>query len=270
MTLFTSLDLVMDDTLKQNLLGGLTFEVRMAEGHDEVADKGTIDTTDFIASNGADPIVYLTPDEEPEDHCDTLEILSPDRYFEVVAKYNGIELAASDRIWVNSRFEYIVNYSEPENQRYTRPIALVGAKYDVPDNTPQYDKDLVGAYGIVRWHPIFYPFLKIELGPAAYESENLLASTWIHENVHLNQGRSVITAIDQGRTLYDQHVAAGADLSTISQADKDSIGEWIDGESEAYSAEQDNYQETCLNASGRAEVDRQLSDFGDILNAMYP
>lgn len=70
--------------------------------------------------------------------------------------------------------------------------------------------------------------------------------------------------------MYDQHVAAGSDLSTIPQADKDSISEWIDGESEAYFAEQDSYQETCLNASGRAEVNTQLSDFGDIVNEMYP
>lgn len=123
-----TLDLVMDDTLKQNLLSGLTFEVRTADGYDDVSDKGTVDTVDFMASSGSDPIRYLTPDESPDDHCETLEILNPQRYFEIVAKYNGIELTTSDRIWVHSRFDYIVNYSEPENQRYTRPIALVGSK----------------------------------------------------------------------------------------------------------------------------------------------
>ncbi|MBC2603306.1 thrombospondin type 3 repeat-containing protein [Puniceicoccus vermicola] len=268
-----TLDLVMDSAVKQSLLSGLSFEVRVAENSDgdDAADKGAIDTTDFMASNGADPVLYLTPDEEPEDHCEDLEILSPRRFFEIVAKYNGIELATSDKIWVNSRFEYIVNYSEPENQRYDRPIALVRAKYDMPDNLPRYNESLSDD-GFVGTHP-FLPIpvvLFIELGPSAYENENRLASTWIHENVHLNQGRDIIRKIAAGRTLYEQHVADGSNLSTIPQADKDSITEWIVGESEAYFTEQDNYDETCLNAFDRSTVQDQLDEFSSIYHAMNP
>lgn len=110
----------------------------------------------------------------------------------------------------------------------------------------------------------------IEFGPAAYDNENLLASTWIHENVHLNQGRAVIRKIAAGASTYNQHLTNGSDLSTISQADKDSITDWILGESDAYFAEQDSFSETCLNADGRNEVQAQLDEFSLIYHMMNP
>ena len=52
------------------------------------------------------------------------------------------------------------------------------------------------------------------------------------------------------------------------QADKDSIHNWIVGESEAYFAEQYAYEETCLNAEGRKVVEEQLELFSKIYHAM--
>ncbi len=188
-----------------------------------------------------------------------------------MAKYKDQELIVSDTISLFSRFRYVYKYSEPEDQRFTRPIALVRAKYPtMPDNTPKYNPNLKGAYGVVRTHP-FLPIpavLYIELGEAAYQNENQLASTWIHENVHLDQGRETIRKIAAGRKLYERHDAAGTDLSTIPQADKDSIHNWIVGESEAYFAEQSAYEETCLNAEGRKGVEKQLKQFSNIYHAM--
>ena len=86
----------------------------------------------------------------------------------------------------------------------------------------------------------------------------------------MNQGRSVIRKIAAGESTYKQHVASGSDLSTISQSDKDSITDWILGESEAYFAEQDNYDETCLSDSRRNEVENQLVEFNNILDEMNP
>ena len=58
------------------------------------------------------------------------------------------------------------------------------------------------------------------------------------------------------------------DLATLPQADKDSIHNWIVGESEAYFAEQYAYEETCLNAEGRKGVEKQLKQFSNIYHAM--
>ena len=58
--------------------------------------------------------------------------------------------------------------------------------------------------------------------------------------------------------------------STISQADKDSISNWINGESEAYNAEKNSFSETCLNASKRSEVEDQLGEFIKIRDRMNP
>jgi len=147
---------------------------------------------------------------------------------------------------------------------------VVGAKYNLPGDSPVYDSTLNDS-GIVRTHPILpVPLLLfIQLGPSAFETENKLATTWIHETIHLQQGRSIIRKIVAGNALYEQHVANVTDLSTISESDKDSIMDWINGETIAYKAELESLSLTCISSSELAEINQQLAEFTGIQNEMY-
>jgi hypothetical protein len=260
----------MDSATAGLVENGLEFIVHSTDGSDYEPFKGRVDQSAFNASGGSEPIRYRTTDEFKNDKCPDLKVLDENKYFEVLALWNGQELTRSDRISVSSRFKYINKYSEPVNQRFSRAIGFVGAKYNLPGDSPVYDSTLNDS-GIVRTHSILpVPLLLfIQLGPSAFETENKLATTWIHETVHLQQGRSIIRKIVAGNTLYEQHVANGTDLSTISESDKDSIMDWINGERAAYIEEQNSIEITCISDSELLEITDALQEFNDIENALY-
>ncbi len=256
-----TLSLRMDSELKQSILNSLSFEVWMAEESDpDVLEKGSISTVDFLASNGEEPIRYLAPDEVRDDKCEDLDILK-ERRFKVVAKWGGQEIVASNLITVSSRFRYIWEYSDPENQRASRAIAHVGYKYQLSGTIPSYDETRP-EYGIT------WPLTgTINVGPLALQGgENVLASTWIHENVHASETVAYRTSMSWGREAYDSAIANGTPLSGLSSWDKGNIEIWALGELDAYYAEVDNFSHTCLSSSEQNVVASAISDFQYILS----
>lgn len=253
------LSLEMDPVLKQKLLDELSFEKIVTQGSMDTG-KGTLILDDFLSSNGQGTIVYLAPDEVKSDKCKELDILTQ-RILEIAVYWNGQKLAKSNPITIESRYKYIWQYSLPENQRASRAIAHVGYKYGLGGTIPSYDESLAD-YG--KTWPLTGT---IDVGPIAMNiGENVVASTWIHENVHAAESLAFRTTTSWGHSAYDSAIAHGTPLSSLSSSDKANIATWALSELDAYYEEVVNFGHTCLDAGEQNVVASDISDFQYILS----
>lgn len=123
-----------------------------------------------------------------------------------------------------SGFHYLISQG-----MYQEAIRFVEDKYGIGAlGSPSYDPNLpdYGATSVIGL---------VSIGPAAFDSENLLASTLIHEQVHANQGIAARYAAGISVLLYNN-----GNRTTL-------VCPWPNLELEAYYEEVVNFQRTCLS-----------------------
>lgn len=209
---------------------GLPLKLEKTAASPSTSDQGTILDEYFFYSTldnryeGAD---YVAKTEGTGNICATDPYLQDQQVsFAVTCPEHGTVHATID-VTVVSGFNWLLQYKYD----HEKAIDFVTDKYACVDETYATFDPSLADYGQTSIYG------SVTVGPAAFDSENLLASTLVHERVHQLQGYLVRLA------------AQAAWLKYIIGIRDFQVCPWPNIELEAYDAELQNLSSTCLSSN---------------------
>ena len=221
---------------------GLSLYVEMASINPDTPDKGQLYGGPLlydVSNNRYWGATYRPKHEGVQNICATDPYLQ-DQTVTFRVKCNEVAFG-SNSLTVISGFHYLISQG-----MYQEAIRFVEDKYGIGAlGSPSYDPNLpdYGATSVIGL---------VSIGPAAFDSENLLASTLIHEQVHANQGIAARYAAGISVLLYNN-----GNRTTL-------VCPWSNLELEAYYEEVVNFQRTCLSQADQNLVWDSVQYYIDI------
>ena len=261
-----------------NMIDQFSFSIASSTPHDFMSQNGTLDKTDFIFSNGQDPIEF-TAKFESLDAWSWDDPLLQTQPLDIEVQFSGqpVLLISNSEgynpVTVNSRFSYLAFNKDAKDEAidYARfKFRLSNLQED-----PEYDpSETGGAAGITKVGSNFLTswIIGVYLGDAAFTYGANLASVITHEESHVSDGAAFLAAAIRGQTIYDDWVTSGY-TESLSSSDVSDIRALITTEIRATSAEQNSQYWSHLSPDLQSDINNYQASFeqmeDELLQAGY-
>lgn len=241
---------------------GLTIEFVLRNSFPPHAGMGYFLSASNSATNIADDLGggryqlrYVAKAETEDDKCEhNVQLWEQTITVEALGPGNA---HAETELWILSRFNFLVKHSS-----YPTAIEYVRRKYRITfpfHSTVSFDGTLTeNTWAVTSLDDHVY------VSRSAFASENRLASSLLHELVHVGESRETQRRAGEGKKLYadiEARQARGEAVPPISQEGKNFIREWAQVELRAYRKQLADAGFTCLNDEDRQSVQSLIENF---------
>lgn len=214
----------------------------------DTSDKGLIFSAAFQYDGS--PFSYAAKEETRDMKRATNDNLKPQELIFDLKLFGSV--ADQETFTILSVFEYL----KVQASDYDEAIRYSALKYDV-QMSATYDPSLTASgatYSLT---------LATKIGPDGMRTENVCASTLIHEQVHHGQGSPMLYRMGLGASFWDARSTTPLNAIT-----KPYVLEYAYGELEAYYTELVDRSHTEISQSEISMIERDISDFEDIIEAV--